>query len=76
MAEAAVYIVSAPASMPDIAQLTDDHGQFIISAPVLGRYTVGVRSDSWGLTKTDVEVNDKEPVTVEVQFTQPKEVDK
>lgn len=57
--------------MPDIAQLTDDHGQFIISAPVPGPYTVGVRSDSWGLAQTDVEVSDKEPVTVEVQFTQP-----
>lgn len=76
VAEASVYIVSAPASMPDIAQLTDDHGQFIISAPVRGRYTVGVRSDSWGLAQTDVEVSGKEPVTVEVQFTQPKDVNK
>jgi protocatechuate 3,4-dioxygenase beta subunit len=76
VAEATVYIVAAPASMPDIGQLTDDHGEFIISAPVPGRYTVGVRSDSWGLSQTDVEVNDQEPVTVKVQFTQQKEVDK
>jgi protocatechuate 3,4-dioxygenase beta subunit len=76
VAEAAVYIVSSPRRMPDIAQLTDEHGQFIISAPVPGRYRVGVNSDSWGLTQTDVEVSDQNPVIVEVQFTQPTEVQK
>jgi putative drug exporter of the RND superfamily len=76
VAEATVYIVAAPVGMPDIGQLTDDQGQFIISAPVPGRYTVGVRSDSWGVSQRVIEVNDEEPVIVEVQFTQPKEVDK
>jgi protocatechuate 3,4-dioxygenase beta subunit len=65
---AAVYIVSSPVRMPDIAQLTDDQGQFAISAPVPGRYTVGVRSDQWGLLQTDVAVGDEEQVSVEVQF--------
>lgn len=68
MAEAAVYIVAAPGSMPDIAQLTDDQGQFTIAAPVPGRYTVGVRSDRWGVVHTDVEVGSEEQVSVEVQF--------
>jgi uncharacterized GH25 family protein len=75
VAEATVYIVSAPVNMPDVAQLTDDHGQFIISAPVAGRYTVGVRSDTWGLVQTDVEVGNEEPVTVEMHFSQPKQED-
>lgn len=69
VAEAAAYIVSAPVSMPDIAQLTDDQGQFTMSAPVPGHYTIGVRSDDWGLTQTDVEVSGEEPVAVEVRFT-------
>jgi protocatechuate 3,4-dioxygenase beta subunit len=73
VAEAAVYIVSAPVSMPDIAQLTDDQGQFAMSAPVPGHYTVGVRSDDWGLTQTDVEVSGEEPVDIEVRFTPLKE---
>ena len=69
VAEASVYIVASPVHMPDIAQLTDDHGQFVVSAPVAGRYTVGVRTDQWGSAQIDVEVGDKQPVSVEVKFS-------
>jgi protocatechuate 3,4-dioxygenase beta subunit len=69
MAEAAVYIVSSPVSMPDIGQLTDEQGQFKISAPVPGRYTVGVRSERWGSIQTEVEVGGEEPVSLKAQFT-------
>jgi protocatechuate 3,4-dioxygenase beta subunit len=68
LAEAAVYIVSAPESMPDIAQLTDHQGQFTIAAPVPGRYTVGVQSERWGVVQIDVEVGGEEQVSVAVQF--------
>jgi protocatechuate 3,4-dioxygenase beta subunit len=71
VAQAAVYIVSSPASMPDIAQLTDEQGQFAMSAPVPGSYTVGARSDDWGIAKTDVAVGSEEEVTVEVKFEKP-----
>jgi len=54
--------------MPDIAQLTDDQGQFIISAPVSGKYKIGVRSDTWGLAETVVEVSDESSVTIKVQL--------
>jgi protocatechuate 3,4-dioxygenase beta subunit len=73
VAEAAVYVISAPTNMPDIAQLTDEQGQFTMSAPVPGRYTLGARSDDWGSAQSEVEVGSEEPVTVEVQFNQPKE---
>lgn len=68
VAGAAVYIISAPASMPDIAQLTDEQGQFALSASVPGHYTVGVRSDTWGLVQTDVQVAGEDQIAVEVQF--------
>ena len=73
VAEATVYIISAPANMPDIAQLTDEQGKFTISAPVPGRYTVGVRSEIWGSAQADVQVRAEEPVTVEVLFNSLKE---
>ena len=69
VADASVYIASAPVNMPDVAQLTDDQGRFVIAAPVPGSYVVGVRSDLWGLTQVDVDVSEKGPVTVEVRFT-------
>lgn len=70
VAEAAVYVISAPVSMPDIAQLTDDGGRFTIAAPAPGHYTVGVRSDEWGSAQKDVEVGDGEStVEVEISFS-------
>ncbi len=68
VAEAAVYIISAPVRIPDIAQLTDDQGQFTLSAPLPGRYTVGIRSDTWGTTQTEIEVSNEGVITVEVRF--------
>src|SRR5688572_24244841 len=49
--EAAVYLVSAPVPMPDIAQLTDEEGRFAFAAPSPGPYTIGVHSDRWGTTQ-------------------------
>lgn len=69
VAEVAVYIVSSPVSMPDIAQLTDEQGRFTISVPVPGRYTVGVRSEGGGAVQTEVDIKGEEPVSVEVQLT-------
>jgi uncharacterized GH25 family protein len=69
VAEASVYIVAAPVNMPDIAQLTDNHGQFVVSAPVAGLYTIGVRTDRWGSAQIDVEAGDQKPVSVEVKFS-------
>jgi hypothetical protein len=43
-------------------------GQLAIPAPVPRRYTVGVRSDRWGLLQIDVAVGDEEQVSIEVQF--------
>lgn len=68
VAEAAIYVVSAPVNMPDIAQLTDAAGQFTMSVSAHGRYTIGARSDNWGLAQKDVEVSGDEPVTIKIQF--------
>ena len=73
VAEAAVYIVSAPVSMPDIAQLTDDRGQFALSAPIPGRYTVGARSDRWGSAQVVVVVSGEEAVPVMVKLIPPED---
>lgn len=68
VAEAAVYIVSSPASRPDTAQLTDEQGQFTFSAQVPGLYTVGARSEDGEAVQKEVEVTGEEPVSVEVQL--------
>ncbi len=42
---ARVYFVSGPAAMPDTALLTGEDGSFTLSAPVAGRYQIGVNAD-------------------------------
>lgn len=65
---ASIYIVSAPVRMPDIAQLTDDQGKFILGAPTPGKYTIGIRSDELGAIQKEIEViND--PISFEIQFS-------
>ena len=51
---AAIYVVSAPAPQPDIAQLTGLDGSFAIGASVPGVYVIGARSDTAGEGQTNV----------------------
>ena len=55
VSRAKVYFVSAPVSVPDIAALTNEDGQFQLTAPVPGVYTLGATGDSGGSGKVTVE---------------------
>ena len=65
---ASIYIVSSPVSMPDIAQLTDDQGKFILGAPISGRYRIGIRSDTLGSIEKDVDI-ENDPISVQIKFS-------
>jgi hypothetical protein len=66
--EASVYFVSSPVNMPDIAQLTDDQGQFTLSLSADGQYVIGVSSDEWGTAQSPVEIRGDAPVDVEIRL--------
>ena len=66
--EASVYFVSSPVNMPDIAQLTDDQGQFTLALTAPGQYVLGVSSDDWGTAQSPVEVRGDEPLEVEIHM--------
>lgn len=68
LAGASVYVISAPTSMPDIALLTDAHGQFTLTVPVAGRYTVGVRAENGTTAKTDFNVGDEKEISIKLQL--------
>lgn len=55
-AGATVMWLHGPVPLPDVAQLTQDDGSFVMSAPVVGQYTLGCRGDSGGQTTLDVTV--------------------
>jgi hypothetical protein len=62
VAEASVYFVEGPVSLPDIAALTDSSGRFALSAPVSGTYQLQVASEGpAGFVKeaTTVEVGEE-----------------
>jgi hypothetical protein len=69
VAGAAVYVVSSPVSMPDIAMLSDERGEFALAFPAPGLYAVGARSGEWGAAQTKVEVAGEEEVTIEIRLT-------
>jgi len=64
VAGAAVYVVSAPVSMPDIAQLTGADGRFALGAPAPGLYRIGIRSDEAGSAVVDAIVHGETAVDV------------
>jgi hypothetical protein len=68
---AAVYVRSAPRSMPDIAQLTDDTGSVAIAAPVAGEYVLGARTDK-AAGEVTVTVTDDD-VDVQIKLIAPAE---
>ncbi len=53
---ASIFVVSAPVSMPDIAQLTDVMGEFSLAAPVAGTYRIGIRATGFEREERDVKV--------------------
>ena len=67
--EAAVYIAAAPVNMPDVALLTDEQGNFVIGAPVTGRYEIGARSEPWVAVEVKVEVQEGQSAVVKILFT-------
>ncbi len=66
--EASVYFVSSPVNMPDVAQLTDDQGQFTLSLAAKGQYVLGVTSDDWGTAQSSIDVRGDEPIDIEIRM--------
>jgi Carboxypeptidase regulatory-like domain len=64
--EAAVFFVSGPVSLPDIAALTDARGEFSLSAPTAGDYVVGIRADGFDGVDRPVTISGTSPARMEV----------
>jgi hypothetical protein len=58
VAGAVVSFVAGPTALPDIATLTDPAGDFALSAPVPGRYSVAVVFPDGHQVRHDVEIAD------------------
>jgi protocatechuate 3,4-dioxygenase beta subunit len=65
---AAVYIESAPVSLPDIAVVTDERGSFVLNAPSPGPYRIGATAEGHGQASLDVQVEYAEDARIEVRL--------
>jgi protocatechuate 3,4-dioxygenase beta subunit len=60
-----VYVVDAPAALPDVAAVTDAEGRFALTAPVAGRYAIEAAG---GQARASVDV-DQGDVEIELGFS-------
>ena len=64
--EASVYFLEGPVPLPDIAQLTNEQGEFRMAAPVPGTYRIGVRAGDSEPVEVTVEVRDEPEQAVQI----------
>jgi hypothetical protein len=55
-----VLFVEAPIDLPDIAALTDDHGEFTVSVPTPGRYRLRFQAVDHQPATVTVDVADQD----------------
>ena len=63
---AAVYVISAPGAHPDISQLSEADGSFLLGVSMTGTYVLGARSDPVGSGEATVSVPADREVRVEI----------
>jgi hypothetical protein len=64
---ARIFVASAPASMPDIALVSDEFGHFVMSLSIFGLYRIGARDDRWGNVFRQLKIY-RQNTTITMQF--------
>jgi hypothetical protein len=68
IAQARVYFTSAPVRLPDIAALTNERGEFSLTAPVAGDYGVEAAADGFDSEAVVVNASDQGEAQVEIRL--------
>ena len=64
---ARVYFTSGPVSLPEIAAVTDESGNFSLTAPAPGEYVIESAADDLANQSAKVTVKGDEPASVKLQ---------
>lgn len=67
VAQARAFFAGGPVAVPDVAALTDDRGQFVLSAPTPGTWELRCDADGFSPAVERVEV-DRDEARVEVRL--------
>ena len=68
VSDARVYFIEGPVPLPDIAILTDRNGEFILTAPAAGTYTIGCTANGFESTSVTVNVKRGQDVQIEIKL--------
>jgi hypothetical protein len=69
IAQARVYFTSAPTATPDIAALTNDRGEFTLSAPVPGEYAIEAAAEGFSPGGVVIDVTERADVEAEIRLS-------
>jgi hypothetical protein len=64
---ARVYFTSGPVSLPEIAAVTDEGGNFSLTAPAPGEYVIESAADDAGTQSAKVTVEADQPASIKLQ---------
>jgi Carboxypeptidase regulatory-like domain len=68
VSNARVYFTAGPVPLPEIAALTDDSGEFTLTAPAPGEYVIESAADEFGARSTKVKVKGGEQVRLDLKL--------
>jgi hypothetical protein len=65
---ARIYFISGPTALPDVAALTNEDGQFTLSAPCAGNYEISITADDFVSTTIRVTLKQGEQAAVVIRL--------
>jgi hypothetical protein len=65
---ARIYFISGPTALPDVAALTNEDGQFTLSAPCGGNYEISITADDFVSTTLRVTLKQGEQAAVVIRL--------
>jgi hypothetical protein len=67
--EARAYFVGGPEPFPDIAALTNEQGEFTLSAPAPGTYRIECAAEGFSSRPTAVDIGEDQETGLEIRLT-------
>lgn len=70
VADAGLWIECASEPMPDIATLSDEHGEALMSVPASGRFAIVCAANGFSTTRTMIDATAETPTDVIIELEQ------
>ena len=71
VAQARVYFVRGPVALQDVVALTNEEGEFVLSAPAEGTYEIGISADGFAPAVATAAVRRGQATRLELQLDRP-----